>query len=78
MDLLCIRCGEPWEYDYVQHELTAEARKKFLAGQGCDACEGKPEPKQTEATAMASALYDILGDDLDGVAAELQDLGITT
>ncbi len=77
MDLLCTRCGEPWEYDYVQHEFTAEARKKFLTGLGCDACQGKPAPEQTYAMAMATVLMDISGDDLDCVAAELQDLGLT-
>ena len=75
MDLYCHRCGEPWDVYYVQHEMTRKERNKFHSGVGCPACEwGKNAPKEEPLIGMvAGALTDVLGDDVDGIAAELDD-----
>lgn len=72
MDVYCKRCGEPWELDYIQWEVTAEERNHFWAGEDCPACRGQTveQPFRAQVTA---ALHDMLGDDLDGLAAELED-----
>jgi len=76
MDVYCPRCGEPWEIDYVNFEMTPEERSKFWAGEGCPACKGKPAPEKKPLRAEATAvLRDMLGDDTDGIAAELEDFG---
>jgi len=76
MDVYCPRCGEPWELDYVNHEMTPEERRSFWAGDGCPACAGKPAPEEKPLRAEATAaLRDVLGDDTDGIAAELEDFG---
>lgn len=46
-DLVCPRCGEPWELFYIQEEMTKEERSAFKSGKGCPSCintkiDGKP------------------------------------
>lgn len=83
MDLLCERCGEPWELDYIQFEMTDEERQKFHRGKGCPSCRNKADtdlqlsPRQQDAASIQSAMRDVLGSDLDGLAAEMEDLGLT-
>lgn len=38
-DIYCARCGEPWEADYVRHEMHALDRQRFLKGEGCEVCD---------------------------------------
>jgi len=96
MDVYCKRCGEPWDFYWVQHG------ERFWRGEGCPACYGKEpcysrfpceecldselvgfpvcrasrskklaqRPFRAELTA---ALHGSLGDDLDGLAAMLDD-----
>lgn len=112
MDLYCVRCGEPWDFDTlheeaelryeneygVEHRTTyqrdsdlAERRYRPIFDQiakdfrtlGCQAlkefrgtdapCEGAPSIRAGDRAAVASALYDLLGDDMDGAAALLDD-----
>ncbi len=73
MDLYCKRCGEPWDFDYVQHEMESNERQRFHAGKGCPSCYGKAVGKRPFRAMIAEALGDVLGDDLDGLAAEMED-----
>ncbi len=74
MDVYCKRCGEPWDLYGVEHgDLTDDERIRFWKGLGCPSCFGKAverRPFRAEATAV---LHEVLGDDLDGLAAELED-----
>ena len=102
MDVYCARCGEPWELDYVLHELPKEtdlagkhntngrpdnALRAELGAEGwkfgqslahvthCPACKYHRDEDIDNTRAEAySALADVLGDDLDGFAAEMEDL----
>jgi len=38
-DIFCALCGEPWDQDYVTHELHPLDRPRFLEGAGCEACD---------------------------------------
>lgn len=40
-DIICPRCGEPWEYDYIQHDMTKKERTDFKSGYGCPCCINK-------------------------------------
>lgn len=100
MDLLCERCGEPWDQYHVRHEMTPQERNTFLDGKGCPSCGdkkpcGKPvtcgacalydrgctvnmfKPRNAEGRQAQAAFRSVLGDDLDGLAAEMEDLGFT-
>ena len=86
MDLLCPKCSEPWDNDTL-HEMVEEgafpnydAAAKDFRKNGCEtfgsshnAALAKGRPFAAQA---ASALYDILGDDMDGAAAMLEDMGL--
>lgn len=88
MDLKCPKCGEPWDFDSL-HEETEDRfpglkndayQKKFrivqadFLSQGCKALGSKCNGN--EAHPGISALYDLLGDDLDGAANLIEDFNL--
>ena len=87
MDIYCRKCGEPWDNDEI-HEVAEERGRTYDAvaavfrRRGCVALggtcgEGLEERDSfyglTRAEA-ASALYDVLGDDMDAAASMMEDL----
>ena len=84
MDVLCERCGEPWDVLGIRDEFTEEEYQRFHKGQGCPCCRNQPDTDFQEgmserrkfAVEAQAALRDILGDDIDGLAAEMEDLGL--
>ena len=75
MDIYCPRCGEPFDVFSLVDDMTPEEARDFKAGRGCPCCKGQEvteRPLRAEATGV---LLDVLGDDIDGVAAELEDAG---
>ena len=80
MDLICTSCGEPWAMDYVLHEEPAAFTRKGSAIVHCPACAASLQDLPIEQRIMLNAareLGELLGDDVDGYAAELEDLGLT-
>ena len=79
MDLPCINCGEPWDMDYVLHEAPHEFTRTHGRIDRCPACPTTGDPQLSAAQRArleaVATLADILGDDIDGLAAELEDLG---
>ena len=73
MDLYCQRCGEPWEHYYVHHEMEPDERNAFLAGKHCPCCHDKEVERIPFRAELAAAFSDILGDDTDGIAIEMED-----
>jgi len=79
MDLVCIRCGEPWDMDYVRHEEPEAFKRSGGRIDHCPCCpEEKPKhsAKQQERLDAIAALADLLGDDIDGLAGTLDDFGL--
>ena len=73
MDLYCKRYGEPYDFFHVQDEMQGTEGRRSYDVDGCPARYGK-EIKRRPCRAQAmEALHEILGDDLDGLAAELED-----
>ncbi len=75
MDVYCRHCGEPSDVYHVEHDMELRFRKMFKAGKGCDCCEGKGSPANNGTTERADIIAELLGDDLDGQAAMLDDMG---
>ncbi len=74
MDVYCKRCGEPFELLGITDDFTDEEKERFWAGEGCPCCVGKPAPKKRPFRAdLQEELEGILGDDHDGLAAEMED-----
>lgn len=73
MDIYCKRCGEPYDIFSLTDDMTPEEAGRFKRGEGCPCCYGKPVEKQPFRAQLASALGGILGDDVDGLAAEMED-----
>lgn len=79
MDLLCPKCGEPWDNDelHEQAEINgtsyAVEAKKFRAV-GCATFDCSHNSDNVgDATEIASMIYDIMGDDMDGAASAFDD-----
>lgn len=108
MDIICPKCGEPWDHDSL-HDVASERYgipyyldgesfyrsnrvknpeyngddydkvfqevSKQFRSKGCGivfdgaSCIGVDNSR----TMIASAMYDVLGDDMDGAAAEFED-----
>lgn len=87
MDIICPNCGEMWDHDTL-HEEAEESGRLYVAvmrdfqQRGCNALEAfiggpvldcKPSANTAARAQVASAMYDLLGDDMDGAAAMLED-----
>jgi hypothetical protein len=74
MDIYCQRCGEPWDAYGARHgDMTPEEKERFFKGEDCPACHGKEVKKRPFRAQATAVLSDLLGDDIDGLAAELED-----
>ena len=80
MDVYCHICGEPWENDTFQdvaeeNKLTYADVQHLFRRTGCEVITGgmKCKPRETVQGAAMLALYDVLGDDFDGIASTLED-----
>jgi hypothetical protein len=67
-DIFCTVCGEPWESYHVRHDMPHWARDLFLAGAGCESCEGTAKsPEHALAAAEKAAKQQIFcPDDMEG------------
>lgn len=80
MDLMCTNCGEPWEVDYVLHEDPVAFKRHGSTITACPSCDGLPVEMSDERRGQcdaAAVVTDLLGDDIDGAACELEDFGLT-
>jgi len=75
MDLYCKRCGEPWDFLGVTDclDMTHSEKDSFLKGDGCPCCAGKPVEETPLRAQLAAVAQELLGDDLDGLAAVMDD-----
>lgn len=75
MDIYCPKCGEPWDQEElhdIEGKTYAEANLAFRRT-GCAVFGEKCEGENTQAAMLAAAAYEMLGDDLDAAAAELEE-----
>lgn len=87
-DIYCSKCGEPWD-TYTFHDIAEENGTDYrteiraFQARGCEAtgwgrCSAPAENvDQTfglRPQDAAAAMYDLLGDDIDGAAAMLEDM----
>ena len=72
MDIYCTNCGEPWEL-YIGDEEDRQLIQSVRAGK-CPCCKGEKIEGGTPFRAqLASAMSDLLGDDMDGLASMMDD-----
>jgi hypothetical protein len=82
MDILCPKCGEPWEIDTLheyaeeQGSTFAQVSKSFRA-RGCGVAFeawSLGECRTAPMSGMLAVLAEIMGDDIDGYASACEDL----
>jgi hypothetical protein len=76
VDIYCPRCGEPWDVYSLVEDMTPEEAADLKAGRGCPCCKGKPVESRPFRAEASGVLLEVLGDDIDGVAATLEDFGL--
>jgi hypothetical protein len=74
-DTHCTKCGEPWDVDCLHDADDYGLQLDGTRIVACSACEwhakrGYPMRGMADA---ATAMHDILGDDIDGIASMLGD-----
>ena len=81
MDVICTCCGEPWDIYHVLHEEPQEFDREGALIKGCPCCHGRePEHLNRRTRNQLRALADaarLFGEDLDGLAAFLEDMQLT-
>jgi hypothetical protein len=81
MDLICHRCGEPWDLECVLDVEPQEFDREGCWIRDCPCCAGKPIPELPQEFRdrlnAASVIARSLGDDYDGYAAFLEDMQLT-
>lgn len=79
MDLICTRCGEPWDMDHVLHEEPRAFKRHKACIYRCPACPVEPPelpPEEHNRLEMVAAVAVIAGDDIDAAAAMFEDLNL--
>jgi len=79
MDLVCTRCGEPWHMDHVLHDEPEEFERQGGVILRCPCCSRKTVKLSDEERRRLNtiqAIGEVLGDDLDGFAAALEDFDL--
>lgn len=77
MDVRCRVCGEPTDIDYF-HDIAAEQGRTWDEVRGAfsrDGCRalGERHNDTTVASPLIGLATDLCGDDIDGLAADLED-----
>lgn len=80
MDLICPVCAEPVDNDYF-HDLvddgTFSSYREAAAAFRRSGCEGigetHSENRNSYRADVSAAMFDLLGDDMDGAAAMMED-----
>jgi hypothetical protein len=76
MDIICPVCSEPWDVDELHYTdgLTFDQARRIFFSKGCGAVfGGSCKPNPTAQSSISAALADMLGDDIDGIAAMTED-----
>lgn len=81
MDIRCPKCGEPWDHDtlheYAEDDGVSYTEKmREFQRVGCEAFHTSHSEVDETRAAAAGVLYEILGDDMDGAAAMLEDFDL--
>ena len=80
MDINCPKCGEPWdaeELHYVaeENETTFSEELAKFSRIGCQVFDGQhcSDPADQRRALAASIAFEIMGDDVDGIASFMED-----
>ena len=80
MDILCTRCGEPWDVFSLVDDMSPEEANDLKAGRGCPCCKDTSDEElhniNPEGSYIQQELAGILGDDIDGLAGTMEDFGL--
>ncbi|MGZ3472791.1 MAG: hypothetical protein ACXVA6_22775 [Isosphaeraceae bacterium] len=78
MDIYCPVCGEPWDLDEL-HAVPGtafEAARRRFAAEGCGVFGTRHNSAvDSDKAAKSAVLHELLGDDIDGIASLMEDLG---
>lgn len=79
MDITCPKCSEPCDMDELhEFDMSFDAAKNLFFTQGCGVLfNGRPcETVRSLAADASAALFDLMPDDVDGIASMMEDFGL--
>ncbi len=79
MDLICTRCGEPWDLDYVLHEEPRAFKRHYGRIDRCPCCPANPpelSSRERERLAMVTEIANLCRHDIEAAAKMLDELGL--
>lgn len=80
MDILCTRCGEPWDVYSLVEDMSPKEAEDLKAGRGCPCCSkidsANLHPINDDARYIQRELASVLGEDIDGLAATMEDFNL--
>ena len=79
MNIICANCLDSWDIDYVLHEEPGNFDRQGALINSCPSCHGREQrmsPAQREHLSAVRAIADLMGDDVDGFAATLEDFDL--
>lgn len=77
-DIYCTVCGEPWDIEEL-HFVADDADRTFaevlreFRQRGCETLDGRCSPKRSIMSAVSREAFELMGDDVDGIAAHCED-----
>jgi hypothetical protein len=78
MKLTCICCGERWEAQHVLRDEPEKFDRRGAILRACPCCHGSEPDGMTQEERIrlraVAAVGELMGDELDGIAATLDDL----
>lgn len=77
MDIICPVCTEPWDISELHENdegLSFSEANTLFHTKGCGAVfGGSCKPVSSLRGDVSAAMFDVLGDDVDGIAAMMED-----
>ena len=61
-DVYCRKCGEPWDFYYVTHEMIPTEQSDFVKGMCCPRCREKMNPEEQDRERALASIIESLNE----------------
>ena len=69
-DVYCRKCGEPWDFYYVTHEMKSTEQSDFVKGMCCPQCREKMNPEEQDRERALASIIESLNE-IEGLVIHL-------
>jgi hypothetical protein len=72
-DVYCRKCGEPWDFYYVTHEMIPTEQSDFVKGMCCPRCREKITPEEPDRERALASIIESLNE-IEGLVIHLDQI----